>query len=205
MRALSYIATLVVLFSVFFAARFYFQISRPATLTQEAIRPSIHLVNSKLYFEEDNYKRSLKELERGIEEIEGLKTAIHPASEEKINEALAELQRVYENALDKDISKDQINQASVDMLLALTYSQVKAAKAFIEEQKQKKCRQALRYAMYHIKNALILSEGTKKDYEVQIYAEMNEVVKNYRLTADDITDLIGRILADLEASEVVFS
>lgn len=205
MRALSYITVILIFFNVLFAFRFFYQNNTPITLTQEAIKPSIHLVNSKLYFEENNYNRSVEELKNGILEIEALIKYLRPASKEKVIYALDNLRNVYQKARGNRLPKDQINEASTNMLLSLTYIQVKAAGYFVAEGEQESSRTALRYAMYHIKSALILSEGTKKEYEIQIYAEMNEIIKNRELSSSEIELRIAHVESQLENSKVTFS
>ena len=202
LKPLAYIAFVVFLIDVLLAYGMYDKWANPLILTQTAIKPDFLLTNTRLYLDEENHERSLLSLEDGIAVIRQLQRHAHPQSQELIDQALTELEGIYLSLYHKEPEHELLNEACINMLLALTHTQVKAAVYFLDQGEIQKVRKSLRFGMFHVKNALSFSRGLKKSYEISIYTEMDEVVKNHHLTGEQVREKLSYVLARIEKLEV---
>lgn len=170
----------------------------PVLLTKRALFPNFHMENAKLYLHEENLDRSIYELGTSIFEIERIKVKVDPKSRVMIELALKDLRDVYTRMKNNDVNMGLLDRACVEMLLALSFAQVKSAEYFVGQKQLEKSRKSLKNGMYHIKRALRISEGTYKDNEINVYTEMNEIVSNRKLSEKEINKKLKFILKEIQ-------
>lgn len=206
MRPLRYLTFALFAFNILFVIDAFQQAVQPVTLTQTAIEPVICLFNSKLYLQEEDYERSQQELSTAIRKIYLLRDRLnHKAGQELVDEVLPSLVKLRDAYLTSVPSTEVVNDAYVRALLAMAYLQVEHALACVgEDNRADELNKSLRKAMYITKKALILSEGTKKDYEIDIYASMYEVLKSKHLSANYQQKTLTGILHEIRDLEVTF-
>ncbi|MEQ9305361.1 MAG: hypothetical protein RJQ14_15735 [Marinoscillum sp.] len=170
----------------------------PVTLTNDIIEPDILLSNSKQYFEEHAYMRSLEHLKSAIDAIEVIEESIDEESREKVDKSVQQLKVIYEEMSHDSFDISQLNEASVKALNALTYAELKVSEHFVESHMTEKAKVALHYGMLHVKNALKFSEGSKKEYELEIYHELDSLIQSGKLTNKEVLVKIENMITDLE-------
>lgn len=187
-----------------FAFGKYMQWKNPMLLTQEAITPDFLLKNARLYIEEDAHDRSIRSLEDGIAFIQKINAEVDPESQEVITPAVKDLIAVHQLMKEDIFDLETLNEQCVQMLLALTFAQVKLAEDLIEKAEMGKAEKSIRFGMSHIKNALLLSSGTKKNDEVGIYSELNKIIKDPHMSKEEIKEILQGVLTAIKNLEVSF-
>lgn len=206
MKLLSHLTFLLLIFNFFFVIGAYEEETKPYTLTPAAMDPVLHLFNSKLYLHEGDYRGS-KQLAAAIEKIKSARRHIHDAkSMELVNSILPELEVLHGQMEEGDADIHEVNANYVKMLLALSYLQVQHALESVDDDgpHNPELIHSLQKGMYVIKKALILSDGTKRDYEVDIYSGMNDIVRERIHDPEEIRQTLREALADIEDLEVSF-
>ena len=61
---------------------------------------------------------------------------------------------------------------------------------------------ALKYGMTHLKNTLKYTEGEKKEKEIAIYGELDEVLEDTSLSDEEIMERLDHIIAELDSLHV---
>lgn len=189
---------------VLFMASIYFSRTKPIILTTEAIIPDLLLLNSKLYIQEEFYTRSYVNLERAIKKIKRIKSQADPDSQVHIERALIDLEKVNKDMRFGNFSSEDLKASCILALNALTYAQIKLAEEYVLSNEVQKARRSLINGMLHVKNALVFSEGSKKENEINIYIEMNSIVQDDQLTDKTIIAKLEEMLHELEDLEITF-
>lgn len=178
--------------------------SNPPTLTHEALQPDYYLRNAKIYFQEGEIARSKGQLGEGIKAVEKIREAADEESNELIAPALHDIRAVYEKLPYEITTAEEITIPCVEVLLALTYQQIIVAENLILEGELSNVNKAIDYAMEHVKTALVMSQGDRKESEVMIYAEMNDILSNPSMPADEMMIKIQKVKEDTRDLEVSF-
>ena len=204
MRALYSVVILAVLFSILFLINHYIKSSEPVTLISDSTKPDIFLLNSKLYLVENSPDRGYSNLQNAINLIETMRSEYDEESQVHIDLAMEGLREISSDLENKKVYMHDLNEAYVLALNALTYAQIREAEIYVQKGEMGKAKEALKYAMAHIQNALKFSEGSKKEYEIQIYSEMNSIIEDESLTKEEIFRLLENMLDELEDLEVAY-
>lgn len=203
MKVTNYILFLISLMGVLFTIELYKSNHSAVAMTGLALEPVIHLVNTKLYLEEDHTHRSKSELSSAIRKTYLLKEKVeHKESLRLLDQTLPELVKLHNQAGTGHEYHDKLNESCVKTLLALTYIQIRHAKTACMGERPHEMKLAIKKAMFILKKSLVLSEGTKKDYEVDIYARLSDVLdaKFDQAQASKELDELLEEIHDLEVS-----
>lgn len=172
--------------------------SEPTTLTNEVIEPDILLSNSRTYFEQDAYHRSMEHLARAIEAIKRIEQDIDEDSKYKVDMAINGLNDIYRSMSQDTFNIDQLNNASIKALNALTFAELKVTEHFVESHELNKAQVALHYGILHIKNALTFAQGYKKEYEIKIYKELDSLIENHHLSDEELIKKLEHMIGELD-------
>ncbi len=205
MKLFSYIGLLFLGFLALYLSGTYIEHFVPTTLTSEVVEPDILLSNSKRYFQDDAHERSMKHLIHAIEAIEKIEQEIDDDSKRRVDLAVVDLKNIYAEMSHDTFNITKLNEASVKALNALTYAELKVSEHYVESHELNKARIALGYGMLHIKNALLFAEGRKKEYEVQLYAEIDSIVENNHLSDDELIEKLEHMIAELDEDRLIES
>ncbi len=203
MKLTEYVIFLLFLANFFAGIGFYKNQKVHVLLSDTALSPSIHFRNCKSYIESGEFDRGIGQLEAGIAACEQIHSEVDSVSRLLLDSALSRLQLVRNEVESDTPHLKALNQACVEVLLALTHAQVIYAKQRVLVSEDPEARSALVHAMSQVKAALLLSEGNKKHSEVEIYSLMNDMVKDYQNPLRhslSLLDTIDQSLVDLEIS-----
>ena len=64
---------------------------------------------------------------------------------------------------------------------------------------------ALSFAIEHLRNALDFAKGNKKEYEVKIFSDINDITSNYYAEKSELISKLDGILEELEDLDVAYS
>ena len=204
MKLISYLGVIAFFFLLMYGIGYFIDREKPATLTHEAVDPDILLSNSKAYIEEHARERSLFHLDQAIQSIKEIEQDMDEESKKRVDESIRELEIVFNEIRDDNFEMKDLNNACIKALNALTYAEIKVSEHFIESDQLDKAKLAMKYGMLHVKNALMFSEGTKKEYEVTIYAEMDSSIENKHMSKKEIIALMERMLVELDSLDKEF-
>ncbi len=203
MSLIRYVSFILFIFNVLFAIDAYQTHHLPVSLTNLAREPVVRIFNTKLYYDESARDRSKEELSTTIRQIYLLRDKLHNKdSREVIDMALPSLVQLHYD-LKADTGNIEMNEHFVKMLLALSYVQVRYAQTACAQRKTAEVHTSLRTAMGIIRRALFLSEGTKRDFEINIYAEMFDLLKT-KVSHEEMEKRLGSILDEIRDLEVSF-
>ncbi|MEQ8903785.1 hypothetical protein [Ekhidna sp.] len=177
----------------------------PVAISSHASIPGYALQNAHIYLTDKVHSRSLLHMREAVRSIEYLKNNASGASKKHLTTGLNALKRV-ESMMDSGLfHSDSLNINSVIALNALIYYEIEHAKAFIEQEKRPQAMKALELAIANLRNALDFAKGNKKEYEVQIFSDINSVTSNYYADKDDMIVILDGILMELEDLDVAYS
>lgn len=182
----------------------YHERNEPLPVLMRAVKPDHLLLNARAYIQESAFQRSHDNLKEAITEMEYVVAQADTASSIHINTGLEDLRLVEKMMQQGDYNSSELNKACVVALNALSYYQIKSAEDFIRHDMRPEAVKALRHGMAHVKNALIFAEGNKKDNEVHIYNEMNDIIRDDDLLKGTIMDKLDAMLYELEDLEVAY-
>lgn len=200
MKLLGYLSVVIIFFGTLYIIDHFQGHDKPAIITEDAVEPDLHLSNSKLYFQEHAHERSLQQLRSAIDAIREIEQEIDEESKNKVEKAVQELEVIYDEMSHGNFDMEKFNDASVKALNALTYAELKITEHFVESHDQAKAKLALKYGMLHVKNALMFSQGKKKEYEIHIYSEIDSLVENQALTDAEVIEKLEAMLQELDES-----
>lgn len=198
MKPFKNLAFLGLLLLILYLSGFYFSHTKPVSIREEIVDPDMLLTNTKRYFQHDARDRSIYHLELAIEEIEKIEQEIEPADRMKIDTALMRLREVHDHISSPDFDIKELNDASMRALNALTFAELKVTEHFVDSHQLDKARVALSYGQLHVKNALVFSEGLKRDYEVDIYTEMDSLIESETFSDKEILHQLESMIDDLD-------
>lgn len=198
LKAAGYIFFLLFVFAILYLSGRYIHVTKPAVLTEDAVKPDMLLLNSKIYFQEDAHKRSISHLRNAIDAIRDLEQELDEESKAKVDHSLDQLEAIYEEMSHEEFNIKHLNEASVKALNALTYAELKLTEHYVDSDELDNARVALKHGMLHVKNALKFAEGLKKEYEIHIYHEMDSLIANDQLSDREILRKLERMIEDLD-------
>lgn len=172
--------------------------SKPALLTEQAVEPDLLLDNSKFYLKEHAYERSLDQLDGAIKAIREIELDLDAESRRILEFSISELELVRtEMEMDSLVTED-LNEAFSDALNALTIAELKVSEILLKQNHPKDALVALKYGMYHVKHALKYSQGEKKEYEIHIYQEIDELLEDNSLSEEEMIEKLEAMIHELD-------
>lgn len=161
--------------------------------------PDIHFKNSRSYFKEKGYKRGMGELIQAIKEIRKLERDMDLASRKMLEESIEDLEKVREELSHDSLVLEDVNISYSEALNALTEAEVKLTKALLKTDHKHDAMMALKYGMMHLKNTLRFTEGKKKEVEIELHDEINEILEDKTLTDEEIEEHLDHIITRLDS------
>lgn len=193
-----YFLVIVVVFGGLYLYTKWREETQLALLTEEAVKPDLLLDYTKLYLKEDAYDRSLSQLDYAIAAIRNIEADLDDESNRILEVSIKDLEKVkMEMEMDSLVTED-LNIAFSKALNALTLAELKISEVLIKSDHPRDAIVALKYGMYHVKNALKYSEGSKKEYEIHIYEEIDSLLDNRSLSQQEMIDRLEIMIAELD-------
>jgi hypothetical protein len=200
-----YLSALAGIIIVFHIVGFIKAERAPIPISTHASIPGYALQNTHIYLTDKVHSRSLLHMREALRSLEYLRDNATSASKKHLTTGLNALKRV-ESSMDSGFfSSDSLNKSSVIALNALIYYEIESAKKFIKEDKRPQAMKALELAISNLRNALDFAKGNKKEYEVQIFSDINSITSNYYAEEEEMIKTLDGILLELEDLEVAYS
>ncbi len=190
---------LIIIFGGFFGYKWYKQTYNPIVLTEEVIKPDILLDNTKQYAKEHSYDRSVSQIEDAIRAIRRIEPELDEESRKLLESSIDDMLIVYAELRNDTLIMEDLNAAFSKALNALTIAELRVTEFLLESDNSDKAIIALKYGMYHIKNALRFSEGRKKEYEAHIYDEIDSLLESRDLDHDEMIARLEIMIAELDS------
>ena len=138
------------------------------------------------------------ELIDAIKAIRRIERDLDLASQQMLEESISDLEIVRDELEHDSLVIHDINISYSEALNALTEAEVNVTKALLKTDHRHDAMVALKYGMMHIKNTLRFTEGEKKEHEIQIHDEINEILEDPSLTDDEIVLRLDGIIVELD-------
>ena len=193
-----YILTILVVFGGLYALKLA-KSDEIIPLTYEAVEPDLLLSNSRTYYREHAYKRSVDNLDRAIASIRAIEADIDADGRALLEEVIIDLEIVKEELKNDSLNLDDLNIGYSEALNALTEAELKVTRALLKSNHDGAAVVALKYGMMHLKNTLKYTEGAKKEYEIHIYEEIDSLLKNKSMPNDQMIKKIDEIMLELDS------
>ncbi len=190
---------LLFLFGLLFAYSWYDRSHNSIMLREEVVRPDVYMGNSKVYFKEHSQDRSIAQLELAIESIEHIMHELEEANQIEVGQSIAEMERVLDEMRSESLEMEELNRVFFKALNVLTKAELKVSETLLQSDKSTNAKIALKYAMYHLKNALEFSKGTKKEYEAHIYDEIDSLLEVRHLDDNYMLQRLEEMIAEIDA------
>lgn len=197
-KGILYFIIMIVVFGGFALYTKVLDDSKPALLTEQAVEPDLLLDNSKFYLKEHAYERSLDQLDQAINAIREIELDLDEESKRILEYSIAELELVRKEMEMDSLVTEDLNEAFSDALNALTIAELKISEILLQQNHPKDALVALKYGMYHVKHALKYSQGEKKEYEIHIYQEIDELLENNTLSEAEMIEKLEAMIHELD-------
>ena len=169
------------------------------SLTHKAVDPDLLLSNSRTYYKEDAYGRSISNLKQAIETIRAIEADIDEQGKALLEEVIGDLEIVLSELEGDSLSLDDLNISYSEALNALTEAELKVTRVLLESDHDGQAIVALKYGMMHLKSTLKYTEGKKKEYEIHIYEEIDSLIQNKSMPHDQMIKKIDEIMTELDS------
>ena len=197
-KGLQYFLAMIALFGGLYAFSKWREYSEVALLTNAAVKPDLLLRNSKKHLRDHAYDRSLIQLDQAIDAIRNIEADLDAESTRILEVSIKELEKVRMEIEIGSLVKEDMDEAFSKALNALTLAELKISEILIQQDHPRDALIALKYGMYHIKNALKYSQGDKKKYEIHIYEELDSLLENKHLTEEELISRLERMISELD-------
>ncbi len=197
-KGVQYFFMMVILFGGLYGYSKWRESTEIALLTEQAVQPDLLLDYSKYYLKEHAYDRSLEQLDEAIRSIRKIEADLDAESTRILEVSIKELEKVRMEMEMDSLVKEDLDEAFSKALNALTLAELKVSEVLIKQDHPRDALIAMKYGMYHIKNALKYSEGSKKEYEIHIYEEMDSLLDNRSLTEEEMIARLERMISELD-------
>ncbi|MEM9325921.1 MAG: hypothetical protein AAGA85_09700, partial [Bacteroidota bacterium] len=127
-----------------------------------------------------------------------IETDLDDESKAIIEVSIADLEKVRrEMEMDSLVTED-LNRAFSNALSTLTMAELKVSEVLIKEHHSKDAIVAMKYGMFHIKNALKYAEGEKKEYEKHIYEELDSLLESRTMSEEEVIARLEKMIHELD-------
>lgn len=172
---------------------------KPVGLREDIKKPDIYLDNSKLYIREHSYERSMDQLRMAIKALQEIEVELDERDRKLIDDAIDELQIVLIELENFQVNEDDINHAFSRAMNALTIAELRLTETLIAEHHTTDAKVALKYGMYHIKNAIRFTQGHKQEYEAHIYDEIDSLLESNSTDEGELINRLEFMIAELDS------
>jgi cell division protein ZapA (FtsZ GTPase activity inhibitor) len=190
---------LSICFGILFTIHWYDTTYNPVILRQEVIKPDLHLANASKYAKEHSYNRSMDQLKDAIDAMRRIEMEVDEDSRNKLEMAIQDVEVVLEEMRNDSLVTDDLNKAFTRALNVLTIAELRVSELLIDNEQSDKARIALKYGMYHLKNALKYTAGHKKDYEAHIYEEIDSLLDSRHVDHDQMIARLEFMISELDS------
>ncbi len=197
-KGVQYFVMIVVLFGGLYGYTKWREETEIALLTEEAVKPDLLLDYSTYNLREHAYEKSLSQLDQAIEAIRNIEADLDDESKRLLELSIVDLEKIRMEMESDSLVREDLDAAFSKALNALTIAELKVSEILISEHHSRDALIALKYGMYHVKNALKYSDGSKKEYEMHIYEEMDSLLENRSLSEAEMVERLERMIAELD-------
>ena len=199
-----YLSVLVGIIILFHIVGFIKAERAPVPIGSQASVPRYALLNARIYLDDKVHYRSALHLSEAVRSMKYLRDRTTGKSREHIATGLKALERVEEQMAAGYFYSDSLYENSVTALNSLIYYEIDAARNFVAEEKITEGIKALEIAVEHLRSALGFAKGNKKEYEIEVFADINLVISNYH-NREEMVNILDGILEDLEDLEIAYN
>ena len=197
-KAILYVLAILAILGGFYAIE-KFSPDEIIPLTGEAVDPDLLLSNSRTYYKEHAYGRSISNLDQAIVSIRNIEEDIDEQGKALLEEVIIDLEIVKKELEADSLSIEDLNISYSEALNALTEAELKVTRALFESNHDGQAIVALKYGMMHLKNTLNYTSGAKKEYEIHIYEEIDSLLKNKSMPHDQMIKKLDEIMIELDS------
>jgi len=197
-QAGKYILAIAVVFGLFYGVE-YILSDEIIPLRGEAVDPDLLLSNSRTYYREHAYGRSVSNLDEAIASIRAIEADIDEEGKALLEDVIIDLEIVRGELEADSLNLDDLNTSYSEALNALTEAELKVTRALIESNHDGEAIVALKYGMMHLKNTLKYTSGAKKQYEIHIYEEIDSLLENKSMPHDKMVKKLDEIMLELDS------
>ncbi len=190
---------LVFLIGMLFAFSWYDKTYNPIVLREEAINPDIYMGNAKVYVKDHAQKRSIEQLELAIEAMEDILPEVDEENQVAIGNSIKDIEHVMDEMRGDSLVIEDLNKAFFKALNILTIAELRVSESYVEKDMTTEAQVALKYGMFHLKNALEFSRGNKKEFDGHLYDEIDELMNEDHVDHDELLARLEEMIAEIDA------
>lgn len=176
----------------------------PVAISSHASIPNYALQNARIYLSDKEYSRSSLYMDEAIRSLQYLRDKATDDSRQKLDVGLASLKKVQSQMDLGYFNESSLNKNSVIALNALIYYEIASAKDFVLDDKRPAAMKAVSFAIDNLRYALDFAEGNKKEYEVQVFSDMDMIISDYYMDKSELIEKLDGILIELDDLEVAY-
>ncbi|WP_420578572.1 hypothetical protein [Ekhidna sp.] len=203
-RAPYYLSVLIGAIVLFNIVGFIKAERAPVAISSHASIPNYALQNARIYLSDKEYSRSSLYMDEAVRSFQYLRDKSTDESRQKLDAGLKALRTVKSQMDLGYFNETSLNKNSVIALNALIYYEIASAKDFILEDKRPEAMKAVSFAIDNLRYALDFAEGNKKEYEVQVFSDMDMIMSDYYMDKSDFIETLDSILVELDDLEVAY-
>lgn len=177
----------------------------PTPISSDASIPNYALQNARIYLIDGEHSRSLENVKEAIESLEYLHKQAQGTARKKLETGLNSLKGVAQEMENGRYDSEKLNQSSVTVHNSLIYYEICSAKTFIQNDQRPKAMEAVSMGIQHLRNALDFAKGNRKEYEVGVFSEMDQIKSNYYMDEDSMVEVLDSILVELKDLELAYN
>lgn len=199
-----YLSVLVGIIVLFHIVGFIKAERSPIPIGSHASVPRYALLNARIYLDDKIHYRSALHLSEAVRSMAYLRDHSTGMSRKHMTTGLDALKQVEKQMEAGYFNSDSLNENSVVALNALIYYEIESAKAFIREDQVTEGIKALEIAVEHLRSALGFAQGNKKEYEIEVFSDIHEVISNYYGNRSEMIKTLDGILDEMKDLKIAY-
>lgn len=197
---LKYFAFILLLGGIFFAiSQLHVNYEDGHTsLNDHNLETDFYLRNAQYYMKENAYERSVFHIENAKKSLRELEDDIDLGSVEQIETAIHELDEIEAELLNDSLVTENMYSAFSRALQTISIAELRVSEKYAESNKMDISMVALKYAKLHLKNAINFSNLPNRKHGLEIYIEMDSLIRSPTSSPSDLAGKIDHLIKELD-------
>lgn len=174
------------------------------TLSSLAAEPDSYLKNVEYYEEQERHNQSAFNLEEAIQSIWKLEKDVDEASFERLQSAIKRLEVAHKSIIRDSADMNDLRSTFEYTLNNLAHAELEISEMYAETNHMREANIALKYAMLHVKNAMLFhhsfwsGDGEQLAIEKQVFNEMDSLMNNNSISPIDYALALDKMIKEVD-------
>ncbi len=168
------------------------------SLNDHNMETDLYLGNARHYMKENAYERSVFHIENAKKSLRELEADIDLGSAEQIEKAIKELDLIEAELMNDSLVTEDMYSAFSRTLQTISLAELRISEKYAESNKTEISIVALKYAKLHLKNALNYSNLPDRKHGMQVYEEMDSLIKSPTSSPAELAGQLDHLIKELD-------